>query len=283
MNRILWMSLLATAAATMTAALVNGGAAEKPTEVPSNTVKTRVLSDVQSVGPQQVFHIVALFEIPKHWHTYWKNPGSGAASTEVTVAAPEGFVVGEPKYSRPRVIPSELGDMFGYEERAAIFVPITAPATLSAGEAKFTIEMNWAVCKDICLMEDAVATLALPTRSETTQPDPAASEIQILARQLPRPLQELNDASASFNGQMLLIRAPLSPHAKARFIPLDSPGVVYGTVTTSIRDGAIQLSVPVEINPDDSLGRPMIVGGLLALDEKPDDPCYEFSMPVASP
>jgi hypothetical protein len=36
----------------------------------------------------------------------------------------------------------------------------------------------------------------------------------------------------------------------------------------------------VELRPGNALGKPMTVGGLVTLGDRPDDPCYDFLLPA---
>ncbi|MCH8883315.1 MAG: hypothetical protein IIA41_07430, partial [SAR324 cluster bacterium] len=78
-----------------------------------------------------------------------------------------GFEVKPMLYTRPKAFREELGMSYGYEKRAVLFVPIKAPAELPDGEVELGVVMSWLVCKRICLLGNAEATVKVRVGEET--------------------------------------------------------------------------------------------------------------------
>jgi thiol:disulfide interchange protein DsbD len=51
--------------------------------VATANVKARVVSEVQSIAPGQVFWVALELDIKDGWHTYWRNPGDSGEATKL--------------------------------------------------------------------------------------------------------------------------------------------------------------------------------------------------------
>jgi thiol:disulfide interchange protein DsbD len=254
-------------------------------------VPLRLIVDRDTVHGGETFHVVAIFDIEPKWHIYWINPGAAGLPTEVDVTAPDGFEVGPTKFTRPKAYREESGITFGYEKRAALFVPIKAPEKVSDGEIKLDIEAAWLVCKKVCLFGQAEKTVRVPTsaspapRSEQP-PLPTDAKHADLVRKhramLPKPWKKLRDTRFDFDGKKLRITGPAGDHAKVSFFPIERPGVTFEKPEATVEGGRFTIEVDVEVRPGNSLGKPMAVRGLVALGEKPQDPSYDFDLPLTA-
>ncbi len=244
-------------------------------------VRVRVIPDAERVGPGGTFHVAVVFDIEPGWHIYWKNPGDGALGTQLEVEAPAGFEVGTPLWARPEVFETDKLVQYAYKDRAAVFVPVKAPAEVPEGRAEIRVDVRFAVCKEYCLLGElrrgaSVETGARPA-DVTIRQDPLLERCR---RCLPRPLDREPGAKVSFDGTTLTLEGPARGRRSVRLFPDPSPGVEFGAVEVSVQDDRFIVRVPVELQPRNSLGEPMVMAGLVALGEKPDDPCYDFALPA---
>jgi len=260
---------------------------EKPTaEKAEDLAKLSTAIDIKTVHPGQSFNLVLIFDIQPQWHIYWKNPGEGSPPPDVVVHVPKGFKVGKLRWPRPAEMDSPFGTEYVYEKQAALFVPITAPEKLDDGQVEIKADVRWAVCKNICLWGSAIQTLKLATSSSR---DLSARDIQIdpeikkLSRRLPKPIKnthDTNDAAASFNGSKLTISGPAHGFDRVRFFPGHTPGVVYTVRQILIQDDRFTTLVDIEINRLNTLGKPIVLEGLVAIGNKLDDPSYDFQVHI---
>lgn len=249
--------------------------------------KLRTKIDIKTVHPGQTFNLVLIFDIQPQWHIYWKNPGEGAPSPDVVVQVPDGFKVGKIRWPRPIEMDSPFGPEYVYEKQAALFVPITAPEKLNEGLIEIKADVRWAVCKHICLWGSDKQTLKLATSSssrELNSKDPQIDpEITKLSKRLPKPLKNTKDtdnAAVSFDGSKLTITGPAHGFSNVKFFPGYTPGVTYSWSQAIIQDGQFTLNVDIKINRLNTLSKPIVLEGLIALGSKLDDPSYEFQVPV---
>ena len=118
-------------------------------------------SDVGWVGASQTFHLIVQITPDAGWYVYWKNPGASGSPTEIEVNAPEGFVVGEPIFPRPKIFYGEEGQTYGYTNTAAIFIPVKAPEIVHDGQVEFEVTTSWLACKKICVMGEQKNTFKI--------------------------------------------------------------------------------------------------------------------------
>jgi DsbC/DsbD-like thiol-disulfide interchange protein len=249
-------------------------------------VDVRVITDRTRVGPGETFHVLAVFDIKRPWHLYWKNPGeAGALPPSVDVVAPEGFSIGEILWPRPKRLNNPAGEMFCYENQLALFIPVTAPAELDDGEVALETSIRYAVCDaNRCLFGQTVRRPRIRTTSDST--GEAADRLSrrdadLIERHLPRLPRVISDAeggSIALHDEQLTITIPAHGHDRAAFFPLNAPGVTFGEANLSFNDDSLTVTVALRINPRNLRGGPPKVGGLVTLGPEPDGPSYEGSI-----
>jgi DsbC/DsbD-like thiol-disulfide interchange protein len=246
-------------------------------------VQVRTLASVPSIEPGETFDLAVVMTLAEHWHTYWIDAGASGAPTEFSVAAPPGFTVGEAKYPRPQVFSDPNGDTFGYEHEVLFFIPITAPATLDDNPAEFTITTYYFACKKMCLMGDATRTVTLPVSDPTAEAlsDDDQALLNTFRARLPKSLSELADVQWTLESHQLSITG-LQTHDPVVFIPRATPGVTFGDPHILPGDEMFHAAIPYQVDPDNALGQPLAIRGLLCLGESLDDPCYDVHIPVTS-
>lgn len=246
-------------------------------------VRVSVSCDTLPIGPGQTFHLAVRFDITPKWHMYWKNPGEGALPPRIAVTAPAGFTVGDVLWPRPVALTTPIGLEYCYFDAVVLFVPITAPATLTDGSVTLHADIQWTVCREACRMGSTRRAVTVATASRAgaaARPDGPAPALAALRNQLPTELSELTAAGLSFDGTILLLTGPASGMSSARFFPVDGPGITYGAADITVRHDLFSVRVPVELNPRNAGGEPMVLAGLVTLGEKPTDPCYDFVIPL---
>ncbi len=238
-----------------------------------------VTCDVGWVGPGQTCHAVVSLDIDDGWHLYWINPGASGAATRIEIDAPDGWTVGEPRYPRPRTFTGPEGVTFGYVQQAAIFVPLTAPAELTEGRAKITVDVDWLACRRLCVMGRKQMTLEVGTEVEGDGPPRRDLRIERWRGLLPSPLATLEGAVASISDDRLHILAPDGGETM-EFLPIDRPGVRFGVEQRTATGGWIEIRVPLDLAPENAGGQELVVEGLLIRGRKTTDPCWTIRIPV---
>lgn len=135
-------------------------------------VRVRLVPDVNAIVPGKPFTMAVELIMDPGWHTYWEFGGDSGLPTSISWNLPEGFQAGPVQWPFPEKIVVE-GDIvtYGYENRAALLVQLTPPATLPQEDAiKLSAKVSWLVCREICLPGKAEIEMNMPV-SDANQPD----------------------------------------------------------------------------------------------------------------
>ena len=146
-------------------------------------VHVRLVTEDSTVAPGGAVTVALAQEIRAGWHTYWRNPGDAGAPTEIKWTLPPGWSAGAIQWPTPRRLP--LGPLmdFGYEGKPWLLQTLTVPANAKVGDTVILkAAVNWLVCNDVCVPEDA--TLALPLKIGPTATDLAVANDFMRARSL---------------------------------------------------------------------------------------------------
>jgi thiol:disulfide interchange protein DsbD len=276
----------AVALGVLPAAAVACGQPLGPGAGTGDLVKIRALTDVSPVGPGQTFHLVIVFNIEPKWHIYWKNPGEGAMPPRVIVEAPRGFEVAPPRWPRPTAVESPIGPEYCYFDEVALFVPIKTPPRLTDGRVTLRARVDWAVCRNVCRLGSGECSVVVQTTARATPAPPTEvtdPAVRKHRKRLPRALDQVDGGAISWDGTVLTVSGPTGGRTSAAFFPDHSPGVTYDEPKIDVRADRFVVRVSVDLDPDNALGEPMVVGGLVALGRNLDDPCYDFQLPANVP
>src|SRR5580692_6309097 len=224
--------------------------------VATDNVKARLISEVDGVGPGQVFWVALELNIRDGWHTYWRNPGDSGEPTKLTWQLPPGFTAGDIVWTTPHRFEIAPLVNYGYAKHALHLVQITAPKDLKAGTpVSLAAKASWLVCSDVCIPEDANLQLTLPTSAQAGSVDPASAALFTAARS-ELPSAQPAPTSARIQGDKLIITlgqawgATLPQITALTFFPYDEGGIEYATPQTLTRaTDAVDLAMKVGYQP----------------------------------
>lgn len=109
-----------------------------------------------------LLHAAIEVELKDGWKTYWRSPGdAGFPMTVTPTDAAENVESATLRWPAPRRFVEEWGlEVFGFKEKVTIPVEI---AFEKPGEpALVDLQVNYAVCSDICISEEQAVSLAIP-------------------------------------------------------------------------------------------------------------------------
>ncbi len=239
--------------ALLMAGLVANAAAAGPV-VNSGHIESELIAQESGVAPGGTVYVALRQKIIPGWHTYWRNPGDAGEATKIAWTLPAGWSAGDMVWPAP--IKAKLGPLldYAYEGQVLIPVPITAPANAQPGT---TISLNAAVqylvCQDVCVPEDAKLTLLLPVVAAAPTADPqwGAAIGDVLAK-APKPAGL--KAVFKLDGPTLKLAitgAPLkgADMADAYFYPY-SPKVIEHAAPQAIERGPEGLTLSIKAGYD---------------------------------
>jgi len=146
-------------------------------------VQARLVSEDSGVPPGGAVTIALVEDIQAGWHTYWVNPGDAGAATEIKWTLPPGWGAGAIQWPTPKRLPVGPLMDYGYEGQPWLLQKLTIAANAKAGDT-VTVKaaVDWLVCKDVCVPEDA--TLTLPLKIGPAAIDPTLIKDFATARSL---------------------------------------------------------------------------------------------------
>ncbi len=222
---------------------------------------------------------VVRFEIANGWHMYWENPGESGAPPLAQLRAKDGWTLSEPIFPRPSILKTVDDTEFIYDTSWEWLLPIQGPAGVTAPAC--SLDLSWMTCKDHCEIGRAHLEFAAATGEI-----PAAGDVR-LGRSFPTV-----GATATFNSkdQTITISGSTSSAASksmatttAQFIPDVMPGASLksaGPFQAALSEGKISLNIPIEIQPHNALGKPIVFKGLLLFGQSNSDRCEMIRLPL---
>jgi thiol:disulfide interchange protein/DsbC/DsbD-like thiol-disulfide interchange protein len=224
--------------------------------VATDNVKARLVSEVSSVGPGQVFWVALELDIRDGWHTYWRNPGDSGEATMLTWQLPPGFTAGDIVWTTPHRFDVAPLVNYGYAKHAVHLVQITAPKDLKAGApVALAAKASWLVCSDVCIPENADLQLQMPVSAQAGGIDPAAAAL-FAGTRAELPSAQPAATAARIQGDQLVITlgkewgATLSQIKSLAFFPYAEGSIEYGAPQTLARSkDAVELSMKIGYQP----------------------------------
>lgn len=178
-------------------------------------VQVSLVAEDTAVRAGEPFRVALIQDIEPGWHTYWKNPGDSGAPTEVLWDLPSGFTAGDIQWPWPERVPYGPLVNFGYHDRVVFPIEIMPPAVIGAEQVVLRAAVQYLVCADICIPEDANVELTMPV-SDTAHVNPDhASLFAAAMRKIPRDI----GAGASYEVE-----------GDALAIHVEMPGLKPGTI-----------------------------------------------------
>jgi len=187
-------------------------------------VHVRLISDRDAVRPGGTFTVAVEQDIRPGWHTYWSNPGDAGAATEVHWHLPPGWKAGAIAWPYPQRLPVGPLMDYGYEGRVWLLVDMTVPADAPPAEAKLSALVQYLVCREVCIPEEADAELPVVVDPAAAPPDSvSAGEFAAARAKVPAPSPWPMRFALNGDAARLLVQAPaLAGRAKpvdAQFFP----------------------------------------------------------------
>ncbi|MSR33736.1 MAG: hypothetical protein EXS12_02880 [Phycisphaerales bacterium] len=222
---------------------------------------------------------VVRFEIENGWHMYWENPGESGAPPLAQLQTKDGWTLMQPIFPRPSILKTADDTEFIYNTSWEWLLPVTGPAGATAPAC--SIDLSWMVCKDHCEIGRAHLEFAAATGEI-----PAAGDAR-LGRSLPTV-----GATATFNSkdQVITISGGIASAAMkntaaptVQFIPGIMPGESLksaGPFQATLVDVKFTLNIPVEIQPQNAFGKPIVFNGLLLYGQSESDRCDMIRLPL---
>lgn len=130
---------------------VQAGGASRPGD---ERVSVGLVTELSALLPGRVNIVAVRLVIDEGWHVYWPGQNDTGYAPSLRWTLPEGFEALEPMWPGPERY-AQAGGIVDhvYEGELVLIVPVRVPAAAAAGWAvPVSVEAEWLVCKDVCLM-----------------------------------------------------------------------------------------------------------------------------------
>ncbi|CAN5665311.1 thioredoxin family protein [soil metagenome] len=159
-----------------------------PGPVKALHLTAEMVSVSPTIAPGGTLQAGLLITLEEHWHVYWVNAGDSGNPPKITWTLPAGITAGPMQFPIPSRLP--LGPLmdFGYQDTVAFPVQLTAAKSVKPGPIHLDAQVNWLVCREVCIPGKAHLGLNLTVAANapaSAEPVGALGEALTL---LPRPL-----------------------------------------------------------------------------------------------
>ncbi|HSS26613.1 MAG TPA: protein-disulfide reductase DsbD domain-containing protein [Usitatibacter sp.] len=165
-------SFPALRAALAFAALLAPFAASSEPVVKTEHVEAQLVTEKAAAKPGSTFVVGLRLRMEPQWHTYWINPGDSGLPTKIKWTLPAGWKAGNIQWPYPQKLPVGPLMNYGYEDEVILLTDISVPADAAAGSANLKADVEWLVCKDICIPEKGALDLSVPIATAQPADDP---------------------------------------------------------------------------------------------------------------
>ncbi len=178
------------------------------------------------------------FTLEKGWHIYWVNAGDSGEPPRVRWTLRAGITADAFKYPAPQRLP--LGPLmdFGYEQAVTFPFALHVAANAATGSASLVANVDWLVCREVCLPGKATLNLTRTVAAAGAAPDVNTAQKAVVdagLASLPKPAPAGSAHFAADAKTYTLAVETGHPVASAQFFPLDQ---------TVVSDPAPQVSAP---------------------------------------
>jgi thiol:disulfide interchange protein DsbD len=199
-------------------------------------VQARLIAERDTVAPGGTVSVALEQDIREGWHTYWVNPGDAGAATDIQWTLPAGWSAGKIQWPYP--IREPVGPLmdYGYEGKPWLLIDLTAPKTAKPGDiATLSAVVNWLVCKEVCVPEEATLAVSLRIDAAPGPADPTEAAAFAQARaKLPVPAPWKVRFQTQGDVLDLLVGAPSLLAAR----PVDA--AFFPSMPGAVKDSALQ-------------------------------------------
>jgi thiol:disulfide interchange protein/DsbC/DsbD-like thiol-disulfide interchange protein len=231
--------------------------------VPANNhVVVSLIGETTNVVPGHPFQIMLRQQIRPGWHTYWSNPGEAGLPTTIRWSLPSGFGVEPISWPTPQRFETGPIVSYGYEGEVLLPIRIDVPTVLPGSKVMLSAHVDWLVCSEICVPEEADISLSVPL-GDTLSLDPAWAATFAAARS-ELPATNPFPTTVSFSKDEISLRVAIGNATRLNgisFFP-DDPDVIEDGATQSVSTDSGGLSIV--LRRSNSKEPPEVLKGVLA-------------------
>jgi suppressor for copper-sensitivity B len=184
------LAFAAALAGTLAFPIGSGARAETGAWAETTHAKVRLISAVAATGDAKTVRLGLEIALAPGWKTYWRSPGEGGLPPKFDWSDSRNLAKPEVAWPAPKRF--EIGGMESYGYADHVVLPIDAVLAEPGKPLAARLSLQYAVCREICMLVEARVALDLPARGdETAQSSSNAAAIARFQAEAPRPGAEL--------------------------------------------------------------------------------------------
>jgi DsbC/DsbD-like thiol-disulfide interchange protein len=242
--------------------------------------KVELIADVRAPQAGTKLWVGLLFRLDPGWHVYWQNAGDSGEPPRIRWNLPPGFSAGAIAWPTPTRLGTGSIIDYGYENQVLLMVPIERPAAEKPGKngaIELAADVNYLVCREICVPGKAHASLSLPLSAQSSA---EATRWQTLFQQTKAQLPKQAPAGwkvvAKSSGDHFVLSVDTGiPVRKASFFPQE-PNVVENSAPQEFSSARRGFQITLK-KSDQLTSQASKLTGLVVVD---GGRAYEISVPV---
>lgn len=180
--------------------------------------QVELVSNVETVAPDQPFQAAVRMKMDPGWHVYWKNSGDSGLPVSINWEVPSETNAPQIHWPVPQRFEEEGLTTYGYTQTVLFIKDITLPRDFAEPGAVLRARVDWLACERICVPGKADLVLNVPV-SDTILPSAWAYDFEQTAKQWPQPSPW--PISAFQNKEMIGLNVAISPESQAEVASLE--------------------------------------------------------------
>jgi thiol:disulfide interchange protein len=273
-----FFSLLLLLCATLATAQIQVVGDGGPGPVKAQHLTAELVSLSPTIAPGETLQVGLVLTLEEHWHVYWINAGDSGEPPKITWTLPPGITAGPMKFPIPTRLP--LGPLmdFGYEDSVAFPVLLTASKDIKPGPIRIDAQVNWLVCREVCIPGKAHLGLNLTVVPGPTAPVQPVGAVGEALGLIPKPLPpDMKFTALGGKQDFVFTLTTGERETDAEFYPFDQEQIANAADqrVEPLSDG-VRLRVA---RAPELTQLPAQIHGVLKLD---DERAYEVTAPVTA-
>lgn len=194
--------------------------------------KVRLIAKSTAVDQDGNVTLGVEFNLNPGWHIYWRSPGDAGLPPEFNFSKSDNLESVNVEWPSPLRFTFEEVTTVGYKDY--VIFPVRVSAKNKTKDLTAVLNLNYLVCKDICLPQKAELKLSLPAGS--AKPSSYVNAIEKFEKRVPR--KELSQ-TLNVKGVYVVDANTLSVHVEPA--ELDDDATIYLELPAEVSAGVPQL------------------------------------------
>jgi thiol:disulfide interchange protein len=144
----------------------------------SNHARVEILKSAPYYEAGETYRIGIAFDMDPQWHIYWRYGGETGLPPEFRFSRPDGIKAPEIKWPTAEYINYEGMINYGYHDETVLFADLSVPADFNAGIIDLDLDIEWLICKDICVPEFGSYNVQILSKDAAAKASSAATFTQ---------------------------------------------------------------------------------------------------------